>query len=592
MAYRRVVSLDPIVSLAVALAEAPGACACLLGAGVSVDAGVPTAWDIRQDGLRRLYRLETGGDDVPESERLEGWLGEHGHERLGYASLLDLIAPDPAIRRDLLAGYFQDAQPGPAHERLADLAAAGIVRVFVTTNFDRLLERALATRGIDPVIVSDDATLRAAPRREHVPVFIVKAHGDMLQETIRNTRAELAELPPGLADELRAIFDHHGLLVIGWSGRDPALAEIVRGRSPSRYGAWWLSRTEEPADPARSLIEAIGARLIVRPGAADLLGELERRLAVYRVHETGDDPGSVHDETLVLVRRGNEVELDEMLRRERHEFESAVETVRGEFAGRTAAEDVREGWARLSPATDRRLGSLVPLALYRPDLLRREIEGHVAWASSVPPLSGVNAWIEGWHFPFWIIGMTLGGLAVRLDRYAAIKPLLSATWTDGSGYSYPLVGPPGELGRVVAANFGPSPPGGQTWLFPEWQWLLADLEDKDWLVSRYPEWLRRPGEPQRALVELSMLVNIATGLRDERRMAAWWSLDSGVSERYAERLARDATARAAAAEAVGTTLDVFDERAADILGSTQGLGTFPRTERTAALLRIESEADG
>ena len=187
MAYRRVVPLDPIVSLAVALAEAPGACACLLGAGVSVDAGVPTAWDIRQDGLRRLYRQETGGDDVPESERLEGWLSEHGHERLGYASLLDLIAPDPAIRRDLLAGYFQDAQPGPAHERLADLAAAGIVRVFVTTNFDRLLERALATRGIDPVIVSDDATLRAAPRREHVPVFIVKAHGDMLQETIRNT---------------------------------------------------------------------------------------------------------------------------------------------------------------------------------------------------------------------------------------------------------------------------------------------------------------------------------------------------------------------------------------------------------------------
>src|SRR5207249_148552 len=138
---------------------------------------------------------------------------------------------------------------------------------------------------------------------------------DMLQETIRNTPAELAELPTGLADELRAIFDHHGLLVIGWSGRDPAVAEMVRGRSPSRYGAWWLSRSEEPAEPARTLIEMIGARLIVRPGAAEFLADLERRLAVYRVHESGNDPGSVHDEVLALLRRGNEVELDEALRR-------------------------------------------------------------------------------------------------------------------------------------------------------------------------------------------------------------------------------------------------------------------------------------
>lgn len=63
----------------------------------------------------------------------------------------------------------------------------GVLRVFVTTNFDRLLERALVSRGIEPVVVSNDATLAAAPRREHSPVYIVKAHGDYLQEPIRNT---------------------------------------------------------------------------------------------------------------------------------------------------------------------------------------------------------------------------------------------------------------------------------------------------------------------------------------------------------------------------------------------------------------------
>jgi len=97
------VPLDPIVSLSVALAEAPGACACLLGSGVSVDAGVPTGWGIFQDGLRRLYRLETETEESPGDEQLDKWLREQEYDTLGYSSLLDLIAPEPAIRRELLA---------------------------------------------------------------------------------------------------------------------------------------------------------------------------------------------------------------------------------------------------------------------------------------------------------------------------------------------------------------------------------------------------------------------------------------------------------------------------------------------------------
>ena len=582
--------LDPIVSLSVALAEAPGSCACLLGSGVSVDAGVPTGWGIFQDGLRRLYRLETETAGSPGDEQLGEWLREREYDTLGYSSLLDLIAPDPAIRRELLAGYFEGIEPGPAHERLADLAVAGVLRVFVMTNFDRLLERALAARGIEPVVVSDDATLAAAPRREHSGVYIVKAHGDYLQETIRNTLSELAVLDPKLTDELRAITDHYGLLVIGWSGSDPALAEIVRGRT-SRYGAWWLSRSESPVEPARTLIEASGARTIIRPGAADFLAELDRRLTVYRAHESGNDPGSVHDQILGLVKRADEVELDELLRRERYAFESVVETIRADYtsAGGDTSK-LQEGWERLAAGTDRRLASLIPLALYRPELLEREVHGHVGWASSAQPMSGLVVWIQAWHFPFWILGMTIGGLTVRLDRYDPVKSILSASWMDASGYRNPFIGPPGDLGRVVAAHFGPKPPENQTWTFAEWQWLVTDLQSKEWLVSRYPEWLRREGEPQRALTEFSVLLNIAAGLRDEHVMTAWWSMNAPVAERYAQRLHREAATRSKAAEAVGTTLAVFDERAPDILTSTHGMGMFPETRRVGQMLRTGSWA--
>jgi hypothetical protein len=109
------VPLDPIVSLSAALAEAPGSCACLLGAGVSVDAGVPTAWGIYEDGLRRLYELQTGNADPITAQQLNKWLKANGHEHLDYSSLLDLIAPDAAIRREWIASYFKDTEPGSTH---------------------------------------------------------------------------------------------------------------------------------------------------------------------------------------------------------------------------------------------------------------------------------------------------------------------------------------------------------------------------------------------------------------------------------------------------------------------------------------------
>jgi SIR2-like domain len=585
------VPLDPIISLSVALAEAPGSCVCLLGAGVSADADVPTAQDILRDGLRALYRLETQTERDPSKEALAAWLKENGYEDLGYSTLLDRLAPGPAIRREMLAKHFEGVEPGSAHERLADLAAAGVIKVFITTNFDRLLERAIEARGIDPVVVSDDATLAAAPRREHSRVFIIKAHGDYLQETIRNTPSELATLDPKLTEELRIIANHYGLLVLGWRGADPALAEIVRG-GVTRYGAWWLSRSEQPGEPTRTVIEAIGARTIVRPGGAgEFLAELQRRLSVYETYETGDDPGSVHDEVLSLIKRDEDVELDEMLRRESWAFESVLEAVRAEGApARGDAEKHLELWGRMAAATDRRLGSLIPLALDRPDILEVEVQKHAAWASSAPLMNGLTAWVQAWCFPFWIIGMTVGALAVRLDRYAAVRPLLSSSWTDPNGYASPFVGPPGEIGGFVAARFGPTPPAGQTWSFAEWQWLVTDVRQKDWLVSRYPDWLKRDGEPERSLVELSMLINVAAGLRDEHLMTAWWSIGKSFADGYAQRLQRDPAMRRKAAEAVGTTLEVFDERAPAILEAGPGIGSFPDLKRTANILKTGSWA--
>jgi hypothetical protein len=90
--------------------------------------------------------------------------------------------------------------------------------------------------------------------------------------------------------------------------------------------------------------------------------------------------------------------------------------VRGGYRNRQWNEEsVRGDWARLAPATDRRLGSFLPLALYRPELLAAEIERHAAWASGAPLMDGITAWLQVWQLPFWAIGMTIGGVSIRID---------------------------------------------------------------------------------------------------------------------------------------------------------------------------------
>ncbi len=577
-------ALDPIVSLAVALAEAPGTSACLFGAGVSMDAGVPTAGEIRHDGFRRLYQQEVSAEETPTEEQLAEWLKEKGHEDLDYSEVLDAIAPDRAIRRALLAGYFGGAEPGEAHERLADLAAAGTIRVFITTNFDRLLEQALEVRGVHPVVVSDDATLAAAPSREHASVFIVKAHGDFMQETIRNTTEELSHLPAELSDELRLIVDRHGLLVLGWRGSDPALAGIIRGRSPSRYGVWWLSRSQSVAEPGRTLAEAVSARVIVRPGGAgSFLAELASRIGTFVTHESGDDPGTVHDRVLNLIKRNEDVELDGLLRHEQSALASAFDSVRAEYANRQPEDKViTAAWETLRAATDRRLASLIPLALYRPELLKAEIERDAAGVSNTPLRDGYDAWLKPWRLPFWMIGMTLGALSLNLRRFAALGPLTSATWREPSGHSVEYVQAPGELGEWVARKYGPQTPNG--WIFAPWNWLVQDLKRKEWLAERYPDWLRREGEPNHSMVAFAVVMNLADGLRGEDGYIAWWSPYERASESFVTELVQDTAAREGVASALGAELKTFDAKAGDILAAARGIGAFPEIRRPASIL--------
>jgi len=137
--------IDPTVRISLALDANKGAYAVLLGSGVSAAAGIPTGWQIVSDLVTKVARLE--GADV-SGDPISWYKGRYGEEP-DYSGLLNAIASSPTKRSLLLRSYFEPTDderrnglkvPTAAHRTKAQLALSGHVHLFLTTNFNRLLE--------------------------------------------------------------------------------------------------------------------------------------------------------------------------------------------------------------------------------------------------------------------------------------------------------------------------------------------------------------------------------------------------------------------------------------------------------------------
>jgi hypothetical protein len=382
--------------------------------------------------------------------------------------------------------------------------------------------------------------------------------------------ADLLEHSPPLAD-----------LLAGSSADGPAAlaAEIERvlHRRAEASGGDPLAGSPPPTVPAAS-----------SPGAGEPTGSAPVLASPPR-SALGDsaEPREIHDATLELLQAGQDIPLDQLMRSERHRFEAAIDSVTADHIQHHLDEaTLHDAAPRLDSATDRRLASLVPLVLYRPDRLAAELRGHASWATGVQLRSGGMTWQEAWRLPFWVLGMTLGALGMRLERHAAIEAILAASWTDHYGDAQPFVGAfLGEPSETIANTFGPPPERkGEKWISPCWEWLAAGICAKAWLVDRYPDWLERDGEPKVALTEFDVVSCVARGLGGEERPIAHWTIYNQNAEAFARRLHRDPRLRAQIADAVHISVAEFEQRAPEILASVYGLGNFPRPRDLAEIL--------
>lgn len=240
---------DSLLTTAFSLKSNPGAYALLIGAGVSAPSGIPTAWGVLTELVERLA-LVSGESDV-SGDAAHAWYRKRFSRDATYENVLEQIAPTSHERQRILRDFFErspndiDAErklPTLAHRSIARLARAGVVKVVVTLNFDRLIEQALREEGIEPTIISSPADVAGMAPLHTLDFCVIHLHGDYLNPTsMLNTADELHGYAPAVSDLLRRVLEDYGLIVAGWSSTyDPALRRAIAEHYPARYTLTWV----------------------------------------------------------------------------------------------------------------------------------------------------------------------------------------------------------------------------------------------------------------------------------------------------------------------------------------------------------------
>lgn len=275
--------IDPILSLAFSMNSNKGVYALLLGSGISRSAGIPTGWEITLDLIKKLAHLKKENCE-PDPEK---WFEDTFQEEANYSKLLGLVAKTSSERNKLLRAYFDPTDeerqqniktPTVAHKTIADLVVKGYIKVILTTNFDRLLEKSLEEAGINPVVIGTTDAIKGAEPIVHSQCTVIKLHGDYLDNRIKNTPEELSEYDPELNNLIDRIFDDFGLIICGWSGKwDTALCNAIKRCKSHRYTTFWAIK-DNPSEEVKNLVSFRKAEILSIKSADTFFSDLSEKL--------------------------------------------------------------------------------------------------------------------------------------------------------------------------------------------------------------------------------------------------------------------------------------------------------------------------
>lgn len=288
----------------------PSRWAWFLGAGASAAANVPTGTHMIREFKARLFSdalnlpaREIDTDDPLWVERIQAHFSANGAlppsgDPDEYAAAFEAAYPNEADRRIYIDTKVVDARPSYGHRVLAALIATDQARCIVTTNFDPLVENAVAVaRDLSAgdaralTVASIDSAERATRGvAESDWPLLLKLHGDFKESRLKNTTAELRRQYETLRAALIECAYRFGLIVVGYSGRDDSVMESLHSalQQPGAFpgGIRWVARDPDAPLPAvKAFIDAataagVDAALLEVSTFDELAGAIERQVSL------------------------------------------------------------------------------------------------------------------------------------------------------------------------------------------------------------------------------------------------------------------------------------------------------------------------
>lgn len=241
----------------------------LLGAGASVESGIPSASDCIWDWKHEIFTSQnpTSADTFKNIKldnvrvAVQNWLNsqmiyplEDSDEE--YSFYAEKAYPIDDDRRKYFQHLTENKNPSLGYHLTAMLAEIGWIKSIWTTNFDGLSIKTASQYNLTPVEVTLESQKRIYRSDVDKELLCVALHGDYKYGALKNTMSELDSQSDVLIKALQYELAKRNLIVIGYSGRDKSLMAALSDAysQPGAGKLYWCGYgTKCPAEVERLL---------------------------------------------------------------------------------------------------------------------------------------------------------------------------------------------------------------------------------------------------------------------------------------------------------------------------------------------------
>lgn len=262
--------------------------AFILGAGASVNSGIPAARELALTWLQELQRFK---DSEYPNRSIEEWSmsGELQIPKFNikqieefYTNLYDLrFAHDEDAGQAFLESIMsrEEVSPSVGYSILAQILAGGRHSVVITTNFDHLVSDALLLfTNKEPFVVGHEELVSFIRPKMRRPL-IAKIHRDLLLNP-KNASKDLKKLHEAWSEALKDLFKLYTPIVIGYGGNDGTLMGLLEELSSDDITGRmiWCYREKDPIRKnVTETLEKLGGILLPILGFDEIMLQIGQR---------------------------------------------------------------------------------------------------------------------------------------------------------------------------------------------------------------------------------------------------------------------------------------------------------------------------